>query len=178
MDVFEAIKGRRSIRKFKQGKVSRDLIEKILDAARWAPSGGNIQPWKFIVVDDEKVLERIKSVSPGLFGDPPALIVICSEKERAFKVGGKLARDYLTIADCSMAAQNMCLAAYALGLGSCIVKSFSSIGIKEILEIPEGIEPELIVTIGWPDITPSPPPRKSIEEITYLNKYGVTWSEK
>ena len=99
-------------------------------------------------------------------------ILICSDKEKEHRIGGALGRDYLSVADCSMAVENMLLAAYALGLGTCIVKSFSRIAVKEILEIPEGIEPELLVIAGHPAHAPTPPARIPLEEIAFLNKYG------
>ena len=130
MEVFEAIKGRRSIRNYKDDPVPKELIEKILEAGRWAPSGSNIQPWEFIVIDDAKILDMIRKVSPGYFGRAPLAILVCSNRERALKLGGSLGRSYLAIADCAMAVQNMLLAAYALGLGSCPIKSFSQTALE------------------------------------------------
>lgn len=172
MDVFEAVKGRRSVRRYKTDVVPKELIEKMLDAARWAPSGGNIQPWKFIVISDRNLLELIRKVSPGYLGEAPLAILVCSDKEKAYRIGGTLGRDYLSVADCAMAVENMLLAAYALGLGTCVVKSFSRVAVKEMLEIPEDIEPELLVIIGYPAQTPTPPARIALEEIAYVNKYG------
>ena len=149
MDIFEAIEGRRSVRKYKSKPVERELTEKLLNAACWAPSGGNIQPWKFIVLEDRTTLEMVRKISPGYFGETPLAILVCSDKMRAHRVGGTLGRDYLSISDCAMATQNILLAAYALGLGTCVVKSFSHAAMKEILEIPEGIEPELLVVVGY-----------------------------
>ncbi len=173
MDVFEAIKGRRSVRRYRSEPIPNELVEKMLDAARWAPSGGNIQPWKFIVVNDKNLLEITRKVSPGYLGDAPLAILVCSDKEKEYRVGGALGRDYLSVSDCSMAVENILLAAYALGLGTCVVKSFSRIAVKELLEIPEGIEPELLVIMGYPEHVPTPPPRSPLQEIAYLNKYGV-----
>lgn len=172
MDVFEAIKGRRSVRKYKMEPVDKELVKKLLDAARWAPSGGNIQPWLFIVIDDSKMLNVIRKISPGYFGEAPLAILVCSNREKAYKIGGTLGRDYLSIADCAMAVQNMLLAAYALGLGTCVVKSFSHVAIKEVLAIPEGIEPELLVVIGHSNQVPKPPPKVPMSEIVHLNRYG------
>jgi nitroreductase len=172
MEIFEAIKGRRSVRRYKTESVPTEFVEKILDAGRWAPSGSNIQPWKFIVISDKTLLDLVRKVSPGYLGETPLAILVCSDKERALRIGGTLGRDYLSIADCSMAIENMCLAAYSLGLGTCIVKSFSRAAIKEILEIPEGVEPEMLVVLGYPANTPTPPARIPLEKITYLNKYG------
>jgi nitroreductase len=178
MDVLEAIKGRRSIRQYKTDFVSDEMLEKILDAAHWAPSAGNIQPWKFIVIRDKKILELVRKVSPGYLGEAPLAILVCSDIEKESKEGGKLGKDYLSIADCSMAVENMVLAAYAMGLGTCIVKSFSEIAIREILEIPEGIQPELLVVIGYPAQKLTPSDRIPIKEIAYLNKYGEKFSSK
>jgi nitroreductase len=178
LNVFEAIKNRRSIRKYKPEPVPEGLVKKILEAAVWAPSGSNIQPWNFIVIKDRKVLNMVRKISPGYFGDAPLAILVCSDKKRAYKLGGELGRDYLTIADCALAVQNMLLAAYASGLGTCIVKSFSSTAIKHILEIPDEIEPELLVIVGYPDQSPKPPLRRPLEEITCLNKYGEKYFKK
>jgi len=172
MDVFEAIEGRRSVRKYKSKSVERELTEKLLRAACWAPSGGNIQSWKFVVLEDRTTLEMIRKVSPGYFGEAPLAILVCSDKMKAHRIGGTLGRDYLSIADCAMATQNILLAAYALGLGTCVVKSFSHAAVKEILEIPQGTEPELLVIIGYPADVPAPPRRTPLKEIVYLNRFG------
>jgi nitroreductase len=172
MDVFEAILGRRSVRQYKSNPVPEKLIEKILDAARWAPSGSNIQPWKFIVVSDRDLLEVIRKMSPGYLGETPLAILVCSDKEKEYRVGGTLGRDYMSVADCSMAVENMLLAAYALGLGTCVVKSFSRAAVREMLEIPDDIEPELMVVVGYPVQTPKPPARIPLRQIAFLNKYG------
>lgn len=172
MEVLEAIRGRRSIRKYKLEPVPDEVIEKILEAGRWAPSGGNIQPWRFIVVKDPAVLDMIKKVSPGYLGASPCAIVVCSNKRKAFEAGGKLGRDYLAPVDCAMAVENMLLAAHSLGLGACPIKSFSTAAVKEILEIPENVEPELIVALGYPDERPSPPPKLPLDGIVYLDRYG------
>ena len=178
MDVFEAIRDRRSVRKYKAEPVPDNLVKKLLEAAVWAPSGSNIQPWNFIVIKDRKVLDMVRKISPGYFGDAPLAILVCSDKERAFKLGGELGRDYLSVAGCAAAVQNMLLAAYASGLGTCVVKSFSSTAIKHILEIPTEIEPELLVIVGYPDQSPKLHSRRPLQEITYLNKYGEKYFEK
>jgi nitroreductase len=172
MDVFEAILSRRSVRRYKANPVPERFIEKILDAARWAPSGSNIQPWKFIVVSDRNLLEVIRKMSPGYLGETPLAILVCSDREKEYRDGGTLGRDYMSVADCSMAVENMLLAAHALGLGTCVVKSFSRFAVKEMLEIPDGVEPELLVVVGYAAHAPKPPTRIPLREITFLNKYG------
>lgn len=124
------------------------------------------------------MLDVIRKISPGYFGEAPLAILVCSNKEKAYKIGGTIGRDYLSIADCAVAVQNMLLAAYASGLGTCVVRSFSPAAIKHILEIPYGIEPQLLVIVGYPDQWPKPPYRRPLEEITYLNKYGEKYFKK
>jgi nitroreductase len=172
MDVFEAIMNRRSVRRYKPDAVPRELTEKMLDAARWAPSGSNIQPWKFIVIEEKKILDLVRKVSPGYLGETPLAILVCSDRDKEYRRGGALGRDYLSVADCSMAVENMLLAAHALGLGTCVVKSFARTAVKEFLEIPEGIEPELLVIVGYPTHVPAPPARIPLGETAFLNKYG------
>ncbi|MGC8849457.1 MAG: nitroreductase family protein [Candidatus Bathyarchaeia archaeon] len=175
MDLFQVLETRRSIRKFKPDPIPGGLVEKLLDAGRCAPTAGNIQPWRFIVVDDPSTLEMIRKVSPGYFGGAPLAVIVCSDRRRSQELGGAVARNYLSIVDCAMAAGYILLAAQALGLGGCCVKSFSTPAIKEILEIPEGIEPELMLALGWPDEQPMKPPKLGLEEVTYHNLYGAKW---
>lgn len=168
MDIFEAIKGRRSVRKFSDRAVEPALLGQLLDAARWAPTGSNAQKWEFVVLTDKDTIEMVRKTSPGLFSSPPAMVVICSRRKPEATYWQK----YLLACDCAMAAQNLMLAAYALGLGTCVALSFSNIAIKELLEIPEGVEPELVVTVGYPAESPTPPKRKEISQIAHLNAYG------
>ncbi|MCS7139541.1 MAG: nitroreductase family protein [Candidatus Nezhaarchaeota archaeon] len=175
MELFEAIYDRRSIRSFLSAEVEDEKILKVLDAARWAPSGGNIQPWRFIVIKDKQLIKLVKAFSPGMFSEPPVLIVVCSDRKEAYERGGVLGRDYLCVVDCAMACQNMLLAAHALGLGACVIKSFNELALREILELPPSLIPELIVALGYPAERPTPPPRKGLGDIVFLNKYGQRW---
>ena len=174
-ELLEIIQARRSIRRFKPDPVPDEHIRLLLEAARWAPSAGNIQPWEFIVVKDPKTIDLLKKFSPGFIGRSPLVIAVCSNRARAAKAGGRLAAEYTSIVDCAMATQNMLLEAQALGLGSCVIKSFASAAIREILKVPEGVEVELLVAIGYPDEKPEPPPKLPIEKITHLNVYGGGW---
>jgi nitroreductase len=171
MDVLEAIKQRRSIRQFMEQAIERKLLEQILDAARWAPTAGNQQRWRFIVVTDPTVKEMVRKVSPGIFATPAAFIVICAKK--APDAGDWDEWTYL--ADCAVAAQNIMLAAHALGLGSCIAISYARTALKEILDIPDQVKPELIVTLGYPAEDPSPPPRLPLSQIVFADEYGKGW---
>lgn len=171
MDVLEAIRQRRSIRKFTEEPVEKELLTRILDAARWAPTGGNQQRWRFVVVTDPTVKELIRKVSPGIFAMPAAFVVICMEKDPEASAWD----EWIYAADCAMAAQNMMLAAFALGIGSCPAVSFAKEAVGEILEVPEGIEPELIVTLGHFEELPQAPAKRPLEEIAFADEYGKEW---
>lgn len=168
-DIVRVIKGRRCVRSFREGEIPDEYLHKILEAGIWAPSAGNIQPWEFIVVRNKDMIYKIKLVSPGLFGDPSAIIVVCINLERA-KKGGKIG-EVMAIMDVSMAAQNMMLTAYTLGIGSCPIASFSRTAVKELLDIPEYIEPILLITLGYTDQWPNPPKRRPLEEVVHYEKY-------
>jgi nitroreductase len=172
MDVFEAIKGRRSIRQFTDEPIGKDALERLLDAARWAPTASNQQKWRFVVVTSPSMKELIKKFAPGIFAMPAAFIVICVEKEPDAKPWAEVT--YL--ADCAIAAQNIMLAAYEMGIGSCPALSYAKVAISEILNIPEGIEPLLVITLGYPAEAPEPPPRLELNQITFMDEYGKEWT--
>lgn len=170
MEVMEAIRGRRAVRRFTGEKVSLEDMKKILEAGTWAPSGSNVQPWEFILVMDEDNIEKVKMISPGLFGNPSALVVLCINRRRAERAG-KLGEES-ALMDVSMAAQNMMLAAYSMGVGSCPVLSFNKAALRELLDIPEHVEPVLILTFGYPKFWPKPPRRRPLEEVVHVERYG------
>jgi len=152
LEVFEAIKTRRSIRSFTDEDVSNEDIERILDAARYAPSAGNIQPWIFIVVRDEKIKMRLSEAALGQFfiEEAPVVIVVCADEERSRRGYGDRGAKLYCIQDTAAATQNILLAAHALGLGACWIGAFNEEEVKKILNIPEGVRPVAIIPIGHP----------------------------
>ena len=169
MGVWEAIKGRRSVRSFQDRPVGRELLERLVEAGIWAPSGGNAQTWHFVVVTDPEGLRRLKTVSPGMLGDPPAAIAVCQNMDEARRKGGELGAS-LAVVDAAMATQNILLAAYDAGLGTCVIASFHKGAVKSLLGLPEGMEPVLLVSVGWPERVPAPPPRK--KDVISWERYG------
>lgn len=167
---MEVIRGRRSVRSFLDREIPSKDLKVILEAGIWAPSGGNIQPWEFILVDDPVLVKKIKLVSPGLYGLPRVLIILCVNKKRCEK-GGRLSES-TAVMDVSMAAQNMMLMAYHLGIGSCPIVSFNKLALKQLLDIPEHVEPLLIISLGYPTEWPQPPSRRPLEEVVHVNGYG------
>jgi len=173
MRVFEVIKGRRSIRKFEDRSIEKEILQKLVEAGIWAPTGGNAQTWVFIIVTDRGRIQKIKAVSPGILGTPNALIVVCQDKKLAYKKGGELGRDTLSIMDAAMASQNIMLQAYDEGLGSCPVLSFHKRGVQILLNLPERIVPELLISLGYSAESPKPPKRK-FKEVYFFEEYKST----
>ena len=171
MQVCEAIRNRRNIRKFTDQAIPKQDLDKILEAARWAPCGGNLQRWRFVVVTSPSMKELIKKFAPGVFGMPAAFVVVCIET-----VQSTHHRDEATyLADCSMAAENIMLQAHALGIGTCVALSYGKLAVREILNIPEGVEPQLMMTLGYPAESPEAPPKLELRDIAFLDEYGKEW---
>ena len=168
MDIKTAILSRRSVRNFNEKEVEKAKLEELAKAAIWAPTGGNAQPWDFIIVSDKEKLRQIKAVSPGLLGMPPSLIAVCSNKQANVEKMGAIG-DVLAVMDCSMASQNIMLRALDLELGTCAIRSFNQSAVREILKIPDGVEPELLITVGYPKQDTKAPSRK--EDVIRWEEY-------
>ena len=176
MDLSTIIKTRRSIRRFFKKPVSDEDALKILDAARLAPSGGNRQRWKFIYVKDPDVLRMIKNCSPGFYGDAEAAIIACIEYENSAS-SEQAGSNIIGILDIGFAAENILLAAHALGLGGCAIASFNPRCLSNVLNVPEKYRPILVISLGYPDKVPPMPKKKKLSEIVYLDEYGKNWEK-
>jgi nitroreductase len=186
MDTIEAIKTRRSIRKFKADAVDDKTLETVLDAARLAPSWSNTQCWKFIVIRDNgmkaRLAETLKLV-PALGSNPasnsiktaPVVIVAIAEKGVSGYFEGKTETDkgeYWFMFDVALAMQNLVLAATALGLGTVHLGLFDSKKAASILEIPDNYQVVEMTPLGYPEYQPNQRPRKSLSEIVFHEKFG------
>ena len=173
MDVFEAIKTRRSIRAFTEEEVSDEEIEKILDAARWAPSAGNIQPWIFVIVRDPKRKRRLSEAALNqlFIEEAPVVIVVCADQERSGRVYGRRGSDLYCIQDTAAAIQNLLLAAHALGLGACWVGAFNEDAVRHVLNIPDGVRPVAIIPMGRPAVKPRAVFKRSLNEIVRYESF-------
>jgi nitroreductase len=175
MDIFQVFRDRRSIRKYKDIPVERETIVQVLDAARLAPSWKNMQCWRFLVLTDVAKRETLLSVfaddNPGkkAFMQAPAAIVICGNPAESDVSHGI---DYY-VADVAIAFEHICLAAHALGLGTCWMGQFEEADLKAKLNIPDSMRIIGITPLGYPDQEPRPRPRKELNEIAYLNDWGT-----
>lgn len=167
MEVYEAIRGRRSVRRFLADPIDRETLDRIVDAAIWAPSGGNAQTWRFVIVTEPERIGKLRTVSPGLLGDPPAVVALCQDLGAARAKGGALGETFLAPIDAAMAAQNLLLAAYAEGLGTCTIGSFHKAAVGRLLNLPDRVEPVLLVSVGRPVESPDPPKRRTEGVVLY-----------
>ncbi|MEK6859978.1 MAG: nitroreductase family protein [Nanoarchaeota archaeon] len=169
MEIHEAIKKRRSIRKYKDKEVSREIIKELIKAARLAPSAYNAQPWRFKVVNDKNIINQLREygVFKNEFVYKVPLIIACCGDILCYPDRAKENFDLkeLAIADISFASQNLVLRATELGLGSCYIGLFNKEKIKKILEIPENYIIPYCLIIGYSDEEPAGPGRKSVNEI-------------
>lgn len=179
MDVFEAIRERRSVRNYKEKEVEDEKIEKVINAARWAPTWANTQCCSFVVVREEDVKKELTDAlsdgnpATGAILEAPVIIVGCAEKgisgyKKGEPVTGK--GDWYMF-DSGLAMQNLMLAAEALGLGTVQVGSFDAGEVEEILDVPENVTVVTMTPLGYPEDKPDAPPRKDLDEIMFENKY-------
>lgn len=178
-DVMEVIKERRSIRNYQDKDVPDEVINELLEAVRWTPSWANTQCWEVIVVKDSLIKEQLQATLAK--GNPatksmvaaPVIMGICGK----LKSSGYYKEQQTTkfgdwfMFDLGLATQTLCLAAHNLGLGTVIVGLFDHDKVKQILELPEGIELVALVPLGYPSKTPSAPKRKELNEFVHYDKF-------
>ena len=171
MELQDVIEKRRSIRKFSEKPVSRELLTKLIQAASMAPTASNLQAWRFFVVDDPELVRNIDSFSPGLSGKPPVIIAVASDLAEAERRGSQNSLKYGLMMDAAMAAENLMLRAVDLGLGTCAIKSYNDKAVHKLLKLPETMRLEILISVGWPEGEPRMPKRKPMEEVLYWNAY-------
>ena len=173
MDVFEAIRKRRSIRAFTCEDVSKEEVEKLLDAARYAPSAGNIQPWEFIVIKDFKIKQKLSmaALDQSFIEEAPVVIVVCANEMRSSRGYGSRGTTLYCLQDTAAAIQNMLLTACALGLGTCWVGAFHEDDVRDILSIPKGVRPIAIIPVGHPRFGREVRNKRALSEIVHYETY-------
>ncbi|MEL9997569.1 MAG: nitroreductase family protein [Sulfolobales archaeon] len=165
-ELLNFLISRRSIRKFRPDPVPDELILKILDVARYAPSARNSQPWVFIVVKDPEVKRKLANVhvwAKPLENAPVGIVIACNTEvsPESYQV------------DCANATMQIMLAAHALGLGTVWLQTLRNVSeIQGIVGLPKNYVPVAMLALGYPDERPSPKKRKELKEIVYLNRYG------
>ncbi len=173
MSFLELAQKRYSVRKYKDISLSKELVMKVLEAGRIAPSAVNAQPWYFIVVQDKQVLERVASTyKKDWLKQAPVIIVICGDHNLSWR--RKDSKDLCDI-DTAIAIDHMTLAATDLGLGTCWVCAFDAERCSEIFNLPEHVEPIALLPLGYPadevDIGRHEFKRKKLEEIVFWDSF-------
>ena len=176
MDAIEMIKERRSVRKFKDEKVDRETMREIVSISKWAPSWANFQVARYTLVDDESIIKRLST--GGVKGFVYNINTLKNAKGVAvlsFVKGksGKLDTDeYVTskgsiweVFDAGIACQTFCLAAYAKGVGTCIMGVIDDDSIAEIVDLPEDETVAALIVYGYEDGHPPAKARKKVDEI-------------
>jgi nitroreductase len=173
MNVLDVIKGRRSIRTFKSDDVSPEIIEKLIDAATWAPSAGNIQPWEFIIVRESKIKKSLTqaALDQSSIEEAPVVIVVCANENRSSQGYGARGKTLYCIQDTAAAIQNLLLFAYSIGLGTCWVGAFRENEAREILKIPSGIRPVAMIPVGYAAEAPLSQKRRPINLIVHYETF-------
>lgn len=174
MDLFKVISERRSIRKYRDTPVELGKLRQILDAARLAPSWKNMQCWRFLVIADaakkERLLAAFPEDNPGrkALAQAPLVIVVCAAPEES---GVENGIEYY-IADSAIAFEHLCLAAQALGLGTCWMGWYDEAQLKAAAGVPESFRVVGVTPLGYPDQEPKARPRKELHEIAYFEQWG------
>jgi nitroreductase len=163
--TLDVIKSRRVIRNMTDQPVAREQLEQILEAARWAPVGGNQRVHRFVAIQEPSLIRLIKMVSPGMFQQPQAIILICIDQEKV-AANQFSPTDRSAYIDLGTAMQTMMLAAHSIGLGSGPVTSFSKAAVRVVLNMPPNLNPEVMVCIGHPA------PKK---QLPMRSKTKITW---
>jgi len=172
-DILELIKTRRNIKFFLPKYVSWDNIARVIDAGRHAPSCGNIQNWKFVVVTEAAGKQKLAELAYEQYdiATAGALIVVCAETEKAERYYGLRGERLYSVQNCAAAIQNMLLEAHSLGLGSSWIGAFDEDNLKLELSIPEEVRPQAIIAIGYAKQVPEKPPKYPLESLVYLGRW-------
>lgn len=178
-DLTDAIKGRRSIRRYQDKEVTEGVLQQVLESVRWSPSWANTQCWEVIVVKDpgkkEKLQEAVPKVNPAgkAIVQAPVLLALCGKLERSGYYKGQVTTKFgdWFMFDLGLATQSICLTAHGLGLGTVIVGLFDHNRAKETLGVPEGYELVALIPLGYAAKDSAAPKRREISEFTHYDGF-------
>ncbi len=171
MTIEEAIKNRQSVRSYLGRPVEREKITDLLEVARIAPSAGNRQEWRFVVVTDEKKRKKLSKAATGqvFVGEAPCIFVCCADTDNHKMRCGQLCYPI----DVAIAIDHITLRAVELGLGTCWIGAFHEDEVKKILNIPDTIRVVELLTLGYPkDKTTRKKNRYALTEIVFYEEWG------
>ncbi len=175
----QIIRQRRSVRRFQDREVPEALLRQVLEAVRWAPSWANTQCWEVVVVKDMQIkkalAETVSAKNPATraVSDAPVVLALCARLKRSGYYKDQVTTKFgdWFMFDLGLAAQNLCLAAHDLGLGTVIVGLFDHDRAARVLKAPEGVEVVALIPLGYPAKPSRDPGRREIAEFTHLETF-------
>ena len=171
MEFYEVIKKRKSVRKYKTDPIPKDVLARVLEAGRIAPSAKNIQPWHFIIVKDREIKKRVAQACRGQnwMADADVILAACILNDIAWgRMGGFMSSGPV---DLAIAVDHMILAAANEGLGTCWIGAFVEADVKKILNVPEKVTVIALTPIGYPAEEPKDRGRKPENEVFSYDKF-------
>ncbi|MBD3263017.1 nitroreductase family protein [Candidatus Woesearchaeota archaeon] len=174
MEVFDAIKGRRCVRKFKKKEIPEEVLYNVLEAARWAPSSGNLQNTRLLIIKDKAKKEFIVKEALGqtFIADAPVVLIVCSDTDIIKRHYDERGEKLYAIQNTAAAIQNILLAAYNQGLAGSWIGAFKEVRLRKKFEIPDKIDIHAIIPLGYPVEHPYAPARIPLSDILYFKKWG------
>ena len=173
MEFYDVVKTRRSVRSYRSEPIPEDVLNRVLEAVRIAPSGSNRQPWRFIIVKDEAMKQLLVPACNGQswIADAPIVVVACG-RNLHYNRGGYMG-EMSVLVDVAIAFTHLILAARAEGLGTCWIGAFNNDQVKEMLGVPEDYNVVAITPLGYPEGQPftSPGKRKPLAEVMSIDHF-------
>lgn len=163
--LIKQILSRRSIRKFKNESVREEVLNNILEAGRCAPTATNIQPWHFIIARSKKAKEACTYMGFNTFANEASFVILGLYKQ------SEVVMDPFPLMDVTVALQNMVIAAWVQGVGSCWMGAFDERKLREVLKLPEDARIVGGIACGIPDESPSQPVKKALSEIVHYDEW-------
>jgi nitroreductase len=164
MSLVDVILSRRSIRQYDDNDIPKDVLDKILEAGRQSPSAANRQPYQFVVVTDSEIKKELSGLVSGFLKNAPVVIVGCANTKALLT--GKWA-----VIDTTIALENMVLAAWSLGVGSCWIGAFNEQKVKNALQIPEKWKVVALISLGYPAENPESRKKKEKSKLFSFNRF-------
>lgn len=174
MDCLQAIRQRRSVRRYKDEPIAQAQLDAVLEAARCAPSWKNQQPWTYIVLHDRAQIQALGRATGGnpkgnAYENADYFLVVCADPEKS---GCREGKPYYMV-DVGITLTQVTLAAAAQGLGTCWVGAFPEQPVKQLLGVPYNIRVVALTPLGVPDEAPEPRPRKPKNQLAYAERWGA-----
>ena len=171
MGVLDVIRARRSIRAYKSEPIPEEVLERVMEAARLAPSGKNLQPWKFILVRDrDKKMQLAEASRKQYFmAEAPLIIVACGYPDRSYQRQGNYMASWPI--DVSIAVDHLMLQAQEEGLGTCWIGAFEETAVKTLLGIPDDVKVLALTPLGYGDEAPPDRGRRDLDQVVCYERY-------